>query len=1286
MRSTKNKMVILIIFLFVVIGSITIMIKSTFSKDIEEVLKTKSYSYLPKTAQNYVKEMYEQTGEIILTEKNKEKDKPYLNPKYVEYLELSLEEKEKVSLIPNVVVMEYSSKQVASTNFPSTYNLNSVGGKTFVTPMNNQGTLGLCWGFAALQQAESYLMVSKNESYSNLTEKFSVRQIDYAISTNGIKNYLNEYGARLLTDGSNYYQASLIMSYGLSMVDDEFMPYNSDKTLRNLSDILNFKNSKYELNSSIMMPILASDATTSTRNSYISSVKDYVMKYGGAYVGTGSPDGNCGFKNTDGTYAMVDADDCVGNSGHAMQIIGWDDNYKYSYCRSGSSHLDVNANGSCDEGTLVSDKGAWILKNSWGEESEYKYVYMGYSSYGMEINFSTSLTEMSDRNWDNVYNKGIIDFTFNISTDDTVTFNQKINTNEKIEKIKFISYGKDGEYTISIETATKKYTDIKTIKTNEPGIYTVDLSSLNILLEDMEFKITIKSANDKHFIPNSISVYTTNEDKTPIIQTKDLGVNSVTIDEGSNYRYLLYSDTKNIESDTRVSYSLWKDGQDYTSYLDSDRTYLVAANNIGYALILRSNIPSGEYILKTKFDDYEFESKVTVPRVRELKGSGTEDDPYLIYDGSDLEQMRFKLDAYYLLKNDIELAKEWVPIGTKDRPFRGGLDGGGHTIYDLVIDEDNDDTVGFFGYVEPKFDYAVTLPFYERYEEDSYIKNITFENAKVSNKGNAGILIGQLTFYGDNPKYRPEKNSYSYGNPRIFIDNVHFIGGSVTSSEKDAGVVVANVDIIPDSSGYPRLKIDNMFTSTSISGYHSAGLIGYINDSYQSGTFIMLDLDITNFQNVGVLKQSIFDLDYEDGPNYYSPVIGGLYGNIGATLNNFIINSIFDDVDYNKQFMEKNDLFFIGYYDPATSKNLSYSLYTENGYYATNYENKNSFNSKFFISTDQLKDDTLFDSWDEFDTYWKIETIDGIKRIPVLKNIVYDYTSISDINIKLYDRVNLSNYIDGPSSLQYISYSIISNDKVVDIKENIDDYTIEALSKGTAKIHIVNQYDGFEKDISINVTADKVDEPTITFISNLNNTNSYTQTLTALSPFTLMKNKFDVPGYKFTNWNTMADGSGISYDDEEYFESGIDENLRLYAQWEKEFTHEIDKYSVDETNKYIDLIEVNTTVEDFKTNITLGEGYTVNVDSKEINGKKVMYTGGKTKIYYGDTLYMEYTNIVRGDANGDGVMDIFDYIRIMKDIMEETFLSGIYKIGADVTKDNMVDIFDYIRIMKKIME
>ena len=82
----------------------------------------------------------------------------------------------------------------------------------------------------------------------------------------------------------------------------------------------------------------------------------------------------------------------------------------------------------------------------------------------------------------------------------------------------------------------------------------------------------------------------------------------------------------------------------------------------------------------------------------------------------------------------------------------------------------------------------------------------------------------------------------------------------------------------------------------------------------------------------------------------------------------------------------------------------------------------------------------------------------------------------------------------------------------------------------------------------------------------------------------------------------------------------------------------------------------------------------------------MLYTGGKTKIYKDDVLIDEYTNIVRGDANGDGIMDIFDYIRIMKDIMEESFLDGVYEYGADVNQDNVVDIFDYIRIMKKIME
>ena len=604
-------------------------------KYLDKVLQTDAYSYLSPAAKEYITEVYESTGEVLLTEQNKEENNPYLNPQFIEYLELPASVQKTVNYIPDSLVVDYSGNEsLEATNLPASYNLTSINGKNFTTPMKQQGGSAICWAFASTEAAETLLLKQQNQTYSSSSKVFSPKQLDYATSTDklidsfqnnsistcdppencGYYTYPNiDNGSRKLNSGGNFYTSSILMANGLGLVNESALPFTETNTGKWPGDVLNYSKSQYEVNSTIQVPTITDyTASTDRINSYVSTVKNYIYNYGGPFVGTYAPDCSCGFTNTDGKKVMK-TDNCITdsgsvNEGHAMQIIGWDDNYKYAYCENGTKHGSVS-NGSCSSGTYTTGKGAWLVRNSWGDNSSYKYVYITYDSTNLITAFITSLTSMSNRTWNNNYHvnpwpeqnmsNGLIG-----TNNQTVEFDTHNKKTEKIEKIKVLSASSNATLKVSITSGSKTYTNIATATVKEPGFYTFNLASKNIILTEPAFSVKVTSTDSTdssviaRFVKNSISVFTSNVSTAYDAYTivggslktyDDASSNVVSSDnpafldaETSNVKMILQHYTKNLPPGVKLTYKIMKGSEDYSSYFLSSWRRDNPVNNYVY--------------------------------------------------------------------------------------------------------------------------------------------------------------------------------------------------------------------------------------------------------------------------------------------------------------------------------------------------------------------------------------------------------------------------------------------------------------------------------------------------------------------------------------------------------------------------------------------------------------------------------------------------------------------------------------------------------------------------------
>ena len=520
--------------------------------------------------------------------------------------------------------------KVFATDLPSKYDLRNVNGKSYVTPFKDQGDEGLCWDFGATAHFESRVLKEKNKPYDSSATIFSEKQLAYAASaviTNGKRAYNKkecDIDIGQVDDGGDFVCAVEVMLDGLGAVSATWEEENKAAIKNNNAPldaniVYNFNNSLYEVNSTLeYYGINYKTLSSDNKKALLSAIKEKIIQYGGGSFDTDIANDAKGIYEGQEVYLFGAYDSSsFRGSGHAMQVIGWDDDYEYKLCKRGGGYIDPD-----DEcpNSYFTGNGVWIIKNSWEGRNIALVPYDTY--HGYDIRF---FTDISPRSWDNFYQ---LDSEFINSNSRSFFFkNNEYVTDEIINKIKVRLRGKTNNKIYYSENGDDSYvllgeidTHTDSLVTNGPedyiGYYYLDLSSKSYHInKNSKFKIVDGYGN----IDYDFRVYTTNISNDPSLKVKN-----VTFDKSkhnkSTYSFELDTHTRNIKDDKTLTYKIKDPNKNYvaTSNYSYDHN-AVYANLNSTKLTLHSNeFRNGTYTIETYYNNSLLaSSKLTV------KGSST---------------------------------------------------------------------------------------------------------------------------------------------------------------------------------------------------------------------------------------------------------------------------------------------------------------------------------------------------------------------------------------------------------------------------------------------------------------------------------------------------------------------------------------------------------------------------------------------------------------------------------------------------------------------------------------
>lgn len=127
--------------------------------------------------------------------------------------------------------------------------------------------------------------------------------------------------------------------------------------------------------------------------------------------------------------------------------------------------------------------------------------------------------------------------------------------------------------------------------------------------------------------------------------------------------------------------------------------------------------------------------------------------------------------------------------------------------------------------------------------------------------------------------------------------------------------------------------------------------------------------------------------------------------------------------------------------------------------------------------------------------------------------------------------------------------------------------------------------------------------------------------------------------------------------------------------------------SVDEDEKYISGLTVSGYAQDVLDKIDNYNGAYSKILNKNGNEKDGLVGTGDILITYNSSgeEVSRYEIVLYGDANGDGEVDLFDFVVVKRSILGISEPSGIYWKAADCNKDGEIDLFDFVVIKRYIL-